>query len=129
MWNEREDVEAQSRSRLVTRNEPRRNQDSPRLEVDLSDAGLDKREQQPAVELERVVRRTGLHVGDDAEPPPPLLDDLEADELEDVVRPGLRRRQLITRDLEPGSPRHRTVEPDHEASAGALLLLDSHLLA
>ena len=74
MGYEREDVEAQGLSRLViSRRKTGRHQDSAPVEVDLSDTGLDEREQDSRVELQRVVGRARDDVGDDTELPAPLL--------------------------------------------------------
>jgi hypothetical protein len=129
MRYEREDVEAQSFGRLVVGSETRRNQDSPRTEINLSDTGLDQGEEKAGVQLQRVVRRARRDVGDDAEPSPSLLLYLEADELKDVVGAGFRLGQLGAGYLEPRTARDRAVEPDHQPHAGALALLHSDLLA
>ena len=74
MGYEREDVEAQGLSRLViSRRKTGRHQDSAPVEVDLSDTGLDEREQDSRVELQRVVGRAWDDIGDETEPPAPLL--------------------------------------------------------
>ena len=66
MGYEREDVEAQGLSRLVvSRRKTGRHQDSVPVEVDLSNTGLDEREQDSRVELQRVVGRARNDVGDD----------------------------------------------------------------
>ncbi|HEX2496434.1 MAG TPA: hypothetical protein VHK46_06320, partial [Gaiellaceae bacterium] len=59
MGYEREDVEAQGFVRLVVDCEALRYEDSPRIEVDLSDARFDEREQDSCVELEGVICRAG----------------------------------------------------------------------
>ena len=61
----------------------------------------------PLVQLEDVVRHPGRHVLHAPERPAALLDDGEADELEDVVAPVAGRRQLRGRDLERRTARDR----------------------
>ena len=71
-----------------------RDKDTSSLEVDVAHTVADERQQQPAVELERVVGDAGHDLDDAAEATAALLDDLEADELEGVVLvlPGRRER-------------------------------------
>ena len=119
MGYEREDVEAQGFERLVVDCEALRYEDSPRIEVDLSDARFDEREQDSCVELEGVVGRAGDDVGDNAEPapppPPPQADELEHVEL---ARPG--RGEVGPGNLEPRPTWNRPVEADHQAAAACL---------
>src|SRR2546423_7308597 len=63
------------------------------------------------------------------EPLPALLDDLEALELEDVVRVGAERRERGPRNLEPRAPRGVAVEADDRPPPGALRLDDARGLA
>ena len=81
MGYEREDIEAQGVGRLVVRDEALRDQDSPSFEIDLPDAGLHERQEQPALELQRVVGRPRHDIDDRAQPAASLLFDLETDEL------------------------------------------------
>ena len=106
-----------------------RDNDSALARLDRADAVLVHRQQQPGVELEHVVRDPRRDVCDPAETPPALLDDLEADELEDVVLVLLRRWQRRPRDLEERTACDGPLEPDHGPAAGALRLDDPQRLA
>ena len=86
------------------------------LEIHLGNCGLDERHKRPGVELEVVVRGTRQHIADAADDAAGLLH-LETDELEDVVRPRLRWRQLGARHRKHLTAFHRPVELDREAAS------------
>ena len=106
-----------SRSRLPVVRETRRHDDPPLHEVNIADAVLDEREQQPGVELERVVCDTGQDISDDTQPLAFRLDDLEPYEVGHVVRTLLGRRQLVTQHRQLGVARDCAVELDRGPSA------------
>ena len=65
-----------------------------------------KGEHQPRIELQHVVRDPGSHVDDGAERPPGLVLSDQADELEDVVRAVLGRRELRDGHFDRGASCH-----------------------
>lgn len=97
--------------------ETRSHDDPPLHEVNIADTVLYEREQQPGVELERVVRDTGQDVRDHTQPLAVRLDDLEADEVGDVVRPVFGWRQLVTQDRQLGVALDCAVELDRGTSS------------
>jgi hypothetical protein len=66
--------------------------DRSALEVDRSDGVLDQRHEAPVLQLEVVVRRTGMDCDHASERVLALVDDDQPDELERVVRVGLGAR-------------------------------------
>src|SRR5687768_11169909 len=100
--------------------EPARHLDSRAIEVYLLHARFDERERQSRVELEHVVGDAVSDLGDAAERAPSLFLYREADEVDDVERVWIGRRQLGARDLDLGAAGRRAVEPDHGSAAGTL---------
>ena len=85
-----------SRSRLPVVRETRRYDDPLLHQVNIADAVLDEREQEPDVELESVVCDTGQDVRDETQPLASRLDDFETDKVGHVIRASLGGRQLVT---------------------------------
>ena len=121
MGKQSEDIELQSRLRLARVGESWGDHDAPTLDVHRPNAFRNEREHESRIELEHVVRGPRGHVDDAAELSSLLVLDRQADELEDVVRPLLRRRELVDGDLDHGASRHRPVEANHEAAASRSL--------
>ena len=97
--NRSEDVELQKAlSRLVGLVEAALDNDCARVKVDYAHAGRHERQQKSGVEHEHVVRDSRRDVRDPPQQVAAVLDDVEADELEDVVLAlgGRRERAILT---------------------------------
>jgi hypothetical protein len=116
------------RRRVAAVDEARRDNDPSAGEVDRPDAGLDERQHQPRIELQDVVRRILVDLGDAAQLLAALLLDPQADELEDVVGVLVGRRQLAARHGERRAALHLPVEPDHRPALRAALRRDDLVL-
>jgi hypothetical protein len=98
--------------------------DSPRCQIDLQDARLDEWQEDAAVELENVVRDTRLDALHAPELPSALLLDLEADQLERVVRARFELGQRGARHGQLGAALDVAVETDDAPPLSRTLRFD-----